>query len=166
MDEAKGKWSRKPGSDFETNKDEGGINLEGGLGDDGSADVHERVEDVAQVRRRPLQRDDKAVAAQTFISQVQQGDDALAQIDGGSTLAIYVERLGFAGKLQDDSVVLGAKVWGRYGNPASTGQRLEPILGKEGHEEVQCIVLVDGLDRAAAGGAAIAAKVGDEGWRR
>lgn len=63
--------SASPGLDFKTDKDEGRINLEGGLGDHRSSNVHEGVKNTAEVGRRSFQGNHKCVAPKTFVSQVQ-----------------------------------------------------------------------------------------------
>lgn len=62
---------------FETDENEGRIQLEGGCGNNSPSDVHERMEETAEVRGRTFQSDDEAGAAKTFISQVEQGNNTV-----------------------------------------------------------------------------------------
>ena len=57
-------------------KEEPRVGLERRLGDYGTSDVHEGVEELADGRSGPVQGDDKGGAVEALVSKVHKSDDA------------------------------------------------------------------------------------------
>lgn len=62
--------------DLHAHEDVRRVDRERRLGHDRAAHVHERMEKVAEYRAGAFKRNDKRVALQLLIGQVEQGDDA------------------------------------------------------------------------------------------
>lgn len=143
---------------LEANEDKRRIDFEGRGSNDGSSDVHQGVEEPTEVGRGPFEGDNESFTTQAFICEVKQRNDALTKADGGSPFTVYVERFGLARELKDDTLKVAAEVGRRDINAPGVGQRLQPVLREEGHQEVERIVLtVQCGALAASAGAAVAA---------
>lgn len=58
-------------------KDVRSVGGEDGLSDDRAADVHEGMEEIAEIRGGAFQGNDERIALQLLISKIQQGDNAV-----------------------------------------------------------------------------------------
>ena len=149
---------------LEANEDKGRINFERGSSDDRPSDVHQGVKEAAEVGRGALQGDNEGFTAKTLVCKVKQSDDTLAEANGGSPLAIHIERLGLSREFEDDTAEIGTKVRRRNGDPLGKGQSLQTILWKDGHQEIEGVVFVDGGALAASAGAAVTAAIWGQRW--
>lgn len=62
---------------LQTDEDVRGVDLERRFSNDGAADIHERVQEVAQRRGSFFERNDERIALEMFIRQVKEGDNTV-----------------------------------------------------------------------------------------
>jgi len=149
--------TKYPGLYLQPDQDEGGGDLEDRGGNNGSAHVHQGMEEVAEFRRRPFKRNHKRVALEAFVGKIQQGHDAFTQIDGGSTLAIHVQSLGLARKFQNNPIEVSAKVWSGNGDTFGIGESLKTVIWEDRHEKVESVLSIDRSNGIGAAAATLAA---------
>lgn len=65
------------GLDFEAHEDVGRVDREGRGGDDGAADVHERVQELAEHGARFFEGEHEGGAFEAFVCEIEDSDDAV-----------------------------------------------------------------------------------------
>jgi len=105
----KGAWS-SCSSNLQPNKNIGRIDLEWWFCDNASANVHERVQEVSEIRSGLFESNHKGTAVELFIGEIQECDDALSEVYMLGVFSINVQGLGLLRKVEDDTIKYSAQV--------------------------------------------------------